>query len=128
MNQNHADARRLLRVLRAAPPTLDGLKGTHSVPASTMNAIVDQHFRMLNTLKGIKESAPMRSSISHLLLSEEYSECCETIHAIETDGCFTCANILPGSLAPTHNGSKRCQSGSIASGGDNAHCSCDICF
>ncbi len=29
---------------------------------------------------------------------------------------------------PTHNGSKHCESGSIASGGKNAHCSCDVCF
>lgn len=29
---------------------------------------------------------------------------------------------------PTYAGSPRCQSGSIASGGDRAHCSCDVCF
>jgi len=26
------------------------------------------------------------------------------------------------------NGSKQCKSGSIASGGNKKHCSCDVCF
>lgn len=39
--------------------------------------------------------------------------------------CPTCA--LPGTK-PSHDGSPRCQSGSIASGGKNAHCSCGVCF
>ena len=29
---------------------------------------------------------------------------------------------------PSHDGSKNCKSGSIASGGTKAHCSCDTCF
>lgn len=29
---------------------------------------------------------------------------------------------------PSHDGSVRCKSGSIASGGKNAHCSCDTCY
>jgi hypothetical protein len=29
---------------------------------------------------------------------------------------------------PSHEGSARCESGSIASGGKRAHCSCDTCF
>lgn len=29
---------------------------------------------------------------------------------------------------PSYLGSKHCKSGSIASGGRNAHCSCDTCF
>lgn len=40
--------------------------------------------------------------------------------------CRTCA--LPGTFKPSHNGSVSCQSGSIASGGKNAHCTCDTCF
>jgi DnaJ-class molecular chaperone len=39
--------------------------------------------------------------------------------------CPTCAQ--PG-MKPSHNGSPRCQSGSIASGGKNAHCTCDVCW
>lgn len=34
----------------------------------------------------------------------------------------------PGSFAPSHNGSRMCESGSIASGGDREHCTCDRCF
>ena len=40
--------------------------------------------------------------------------------------CPTCE--LPESLKPRHNGSKNCESGSIASGGNKSHCTCDICF
>jgi len=29
---------------------------------------------------------------------------------------------------PSHNGSRTCKSGSIASGGTRTHCSCDACF
>lgn len=29
---------------------------------------------------------------------------------------------------PSHEGSARCESGSIASGGNSSHCSCDTCF
>jgi hypothetical protein len=31
-------------------------------------------------------------------------------------------------FGPTKNGSRRCESGSVASGGNKTHCSCDICF
>lgn len=45
------------------------------------------------------------------------------------DGCKQCENNKKGSgITPTHNGSRYCQSGSIASGGKNAHCTCDLCF
>jgi hypothetical protein len=40
--------------------------------------------------------------------------------------CPTCR--MPDLMKPSHNGSPRCQSGSIASGGKNAHCTCDVCF
>lgn len=39
--------------------------------------------------------------------------------------CTECA--LPG-MKPSHDGSKGCASGSIASGGTRAHCTCDVCF
>ena len=40
--------------------------------------------------------------------------------------CRTCAE--PGTFKPSHMGSTRCQSGSLAAGGRNAHCTCDACF
>lgn len=40
--------------------------------------------------------------------------------------CPTCND--GESFKPTHSGSSRCKSGSIASGGNKAHCSCDTCF
>ena len=41
--------------------------------------------------------------------------------------CPTCAEIGKGH-GPSHEGSKNCESGSIASGGRHAHCACDRCF
>lgn len=44
--------------------------------------------------------------------------------------CLTCFEIRErhGGFGPRHAGSESCESGSIASGGDRAHCSCDRCF
>lgn len=33
-----------------------------------------------------------------------------------------------GKMAPSHCGSKSCESGSLASGGTVKHCTCDTCF
>ena len=45
-------------------------------------------------------------------------------------------NLAPGQCqscdtrngGPSHFGSPRCQSGSLASGGNRSHCSCDGCY
>jgi hypothetical protein len=39
-----------------------------------------------------------------------------------------CSECKYRNNGPSHNGSKNCESGSIASGGDKSHCSCDVCF
>jgi len=39
-----------------------------------------------------------------------------------------CAGCQRTGMNPSHQGSRRCESGSIASGGTKAHCSCDMCF
>lgn len=41
--------------------------------------------------------------------------------------CATCEQIGDG-FGPSHDGSPRCESGSLASGGTHAHCTCDTCF
>ena len=43
-------------------------------------------------------------------------------------GCSDCDIIDRKGMAPSFAGSRRCESGSIASGGNNSHCGCDICF
>lgn len=43
-----------------------------------------------------------------------------------TNNCSICKSVE--SLKPSHCGSANCESGSIASGGKNTHCSCDTCF
>ena len=41
--------------------------------------------------------------------------------------CEGCERKRQG-MYPSHNGSAMCKSGSIASGGNKAHCTCDVCF
>lgn len=46
-----------------------------------------------------------------------------------TDECPECAaNKARGGYGPSHDGSRYCHSGSIASGGRRAHCTCDTCW
>ena len=40
--------------------------------------------------------------------------------------CRTCQG--GESTRPSHDGSARCESGSLASGGYKSHCTCDTCF
>jgi len=42
--------------------------------------------------------------------------------------CPGCEAAECESIYPTHEGSPYCSSGSIASGGSRAHCTCDRCF
>lgn len=39
-----------------------------------------------------------------------------------------CKGCQRTGMNPSHNGSRNCESGSIASGGTQSHCTCDICF
>ena len=53
---------------------------------------------------------------------------------IEKYPCKYCIDIYRKAInegklfAPPHSGSARCKSGSLSSGGNKAHCSCDMCF
>lgn len=48
---------------------------------------------------------------------------------LEHPDCKSCKRITDeGGFGPTHDGSRLCESGSIASGGATAHCTCDWCF
>ena len=40
--------------------------------------------------------------------------------------CKTCQD--PERFKPSHDGSRLCESGSLASGGHRSHCTCDTCF
>lgn len=43
--------------------------------------------------------------------------------------CPVCRQIIAsGFIGPSHKGSSGCRSGSLASGGDRTHCTCDGCF
>lgn len=65
-------------------------------------------------------------------LGEAYIEACRVLGRVPLiDGepeCGFCRAHPPGSFAPSHDGSTRCESGSLASGGRRSHCSCDTCF
>ncbi len=47
-------------------------------------------------------------------------------HEPKPEPCSTCVKYA--GQGPSHNGSRNCSSGSIASGGTRAHCSCDCCY
>jgi len=87
----------------------------------------EEYCRYLNALHGGKFI-----TLSVNLLYDDRSKTPEqmsTAIVAATKGreCKTCVKYK-GRMAPSHNGSPNCESGSIASGGSKAHCSCDICF
>ena len=49
-------------------------------------------------------------------------------NAYEVEEHPDCDTCKVRGLRPYHDGSKSCESGSIASGGSRSHCSCDTCF
>lgn len=51
----------------------------------------------------------------------------ELLRIANTDECSLCVSIGKG-IGPSHMGSSRCESGSLASGGIRSHCTCDSCF
>jgi hypothetical protein len=74
-------------------------------------------------LKRKIRSAQVRvDGITHRFDRSELEEAEES----QVVACRTCQ--MPDLIKPSHEGSPRCQSGSIASGGKNAHCTCDVCF
>lgn len=48
--------------------------------------------------------------------------------AEEKRTCKACAEYSASGFGPRHEGSTGCKSGSLASGGNVAHCTCDTCF
>lgn len=76
------------------------------------------HDRETGESKEVVINRTRRENVSLNTLVEPEQSVCETCEQIKREGGF----------GPSHNGSKRCESGSIASGGQNAHCTCDTCF
>ena len=52
---------------------------------------------------------------------------CDPDELDAAEPCSRCLEIGDG-FGPSHSGSPNCKSGSIASGGKQAHCACDTCF
>jgi len=70
----------------------------------------------------------MKTLCSHAECSENgcsYPDCLDKESREKYDKCPTCQKQEFG---PSHDGSSRCESGSVASGGNKSHCSCDVCF
>lgn len=42
--------------------------------------------------------------------------------------CHECERYWETKFGPSHEGSVMCRSGSLASGGTRAHCTCNTCF
>jgi len=51
-----------------------------------------------------------------------YTLACAAQHRHWVEGCAYCAKFKPGEMFPSHDASRRCESG----GRD--HCTCDTCF
>lgn len=43
-------------------------------------------------------------------------------------GAGNCTGCAETGAHPSHEGATGCRSGSLASGGKNAHCTCDVCW
>ena len=57
------------------------------------------------------------------------AEIADALEAAEGEGtCPGCIRRKTDQMEPSHEGSKRCESGSIASGGKRAHCTCGVCY
>ena len=52
----------------------------------------------------------------------------EALIAAGVPGCEACLEGADNNFGPPHDGSTSCESGSIASGGTEAHCVCHVCF
>jgi hypothetical protein len=52
-----------------------------------------------------------------------FPDCLDKPSREQYDNCPSCQKF-----GPSHDGSSRCESGSIASGGAKSHCTCDVCF
>ena len=70
------------------------------------------------------EEIPVTSVLSYDLVHQQNFEKWEA--DLIAEAVAVAGHKLP--FGPSKNGSARCESGSIASGGNKAHCSCDICF
>ena len=57
-----------------------------------------------------------------------FKEGTEQYQTWESLECNECRSAMTDSMYPSHKGSTWCESGSIASGGHRAHCTCDTCF
>jgi hypothetical protein len=79
--------------------------------------------------KEVSRNAAIEKSRQELLKKGEESrkvaDAKKAEHEKEKSNCQTCKRGGPG---PEHDGSPLCRSGSIASGGKKAHCSCDTCY
>lgn len=53
-----------------------------------------------------------------------------TSGVVKVDGfsCRLCRSQAEGDVGPSHKGSPLCESGSVASGGNHTHCTCNTCF
>ena len=66
--------------------------------------------------------------ISEQIASKHEQTAREARRAAAVPGCQTCLEVADTDFGPSHDGSLHCESGSIASGGQKLHCTCDLCF
>jgi hypothetical protein len=72
----------------------------------------------VSTSKAGRAARPTAAQISDRRFTDSW---CATCDSQESGGS-------PFRTGPSHDGSEFCESGSIASGGQRAHCRCDECY
>lgn len=92
---------------------------------------IEPNFRIINKCECGKNEVKINLPADLVTTIVYNSKCKDCIRKdmIALDGspnCKICAE--PSTFKPSHMGSSRCKSGSLASGGTWAHCTCDTCF
>lgn len=107
----------------------------HSIPGEVIrvqsgDAIGDGPFRVVHECDCGAETVLMDMDPKEVTTLVYRGACrdCRRKRALDVANCAFCKEYPPGSFAPPHMGSPYCRSGSLASGGVNAHCTCDTCF
>lgn len=111
--------------------TVDLIDGYDPIQvASDLAPLFEERFLSLGGELSLRVDEPGNRVTFFVNTQEEQSKITAALAWVckATTDCRLCRAIAEEGFGPSHNGSKRCESGSIASGGDKSHCSCDTCF
>ena len=76
----------------------------------------------------IHDARERSKGVSKRIAAKREQDAREYREAHAVPGCELCQELIDHPFGPSHRGSTNCESGSIASGGKESHCACDVCF